>query len=282
MQRIETVEVDGRVVGFADLGRPDGTPVVWCHGGPGSRLEPLQAVRAAQAHGLRLIGIDRPGYGLSSPQPGRTIAGWTADATAVLERLGIDRFATIGVSTGGAYALALAAKLPERVLAVAVVCGLTDMAWAEARDGMPELGTVTVWNAPDRESALAAAAAVWGEDGTRQPVPERPLPPADLALLHDAEFLEAAMQSASGHWSFGVQGYTDDRRADGHGWAGLDVTKIRCPVVVVHGDADPFVPVAHAHHTAAVVPGAELRVLPDEGHLSVVRHAVPELARVLT
>src|SRR5262249_42952022 len=97
----------GRPVGFADYGIPDATAVLWCHGGPGSRLEPAYLRRAAGQAGLRIIGIDRPGYGLSAPQPGRTIAGWVPEALAVADHLGIGQFAAVGVSTGGAYALAL-------------------------------------------------------------------------------------------------------------------------------------------------------------------------------
>jgi pimeloyl-ACP methyl ester carboxylesterase len=71
--------VSGRTVGFADYGIPDATAVLWCHGGPGSRLEPAYLRRQASEAGLRIIGIDRPGYGLSTPQPGRTIAGWVPE-----------------------------------------------------------------------------------------------------------------------------------------------------------------------------------------------------------
>ena len=123
---------DGRTVGFADHGAADGTPVLWCHGGPGSRLEPLQVADAAVESGFRLIGIDRPGYGRSTPQPDRTIAGWIPEALTVMDSLDIDRFFTVGVSTGGAYALALAALEPDRVLGVVVCCALTDMRWEAA------------------------------------------------------------------------------------------------------------------------------------------------------
>src|SRR5262245_28219117 len=103
---------DGRTVGYADYGTPGQTAVVWCHGGPGSRFEPSFVAEDARRAGLRLIGIDRPGYGLSTPQPGRTIGGWVPDAMAVADHLGVDQFVTFGVSTGGAYALALAAASP--------------------------------------------------------------------------------------------------------------------------------------------------------------------------
>ena len=82
----------GRTVGFADYGIADATAVLWCHGGPGSRLEPAYLRRQASEAGLRIIGIDRPGYDLSTPQPGRTIAGWVPEALAVADHLGIGPF----------------------------------------------------------------------------------------------------------------------------------------------------------------------------------------------
>src|SRR5262245_66019522 len=103
-----TIARDGRLVGFADYGPADQVPVVWCHGGPGSRLEPLLLSEAASRAGMRIIGIDRPGYGRSTPQPGRTIGGWVPDALAVVDHLGVDGFMVVGGSTGGAYVLARA------------------------------------------------------------------------------------------------------------------------------------------------------------------------------
>ncbi len=130
---------DGRTVSFADYGTPDQTAVVWCHGGPGSRFEPEFCARSAVRAGLRLIAIDRPGYGRSTPKPGRTIGAWIPDALAVVDHLGIDRFVSVGVSTGGAYALALASRSP-RVTSAVACCALTDMRWAEGRAMVPQAG----------------------------------------------------------------------------------------------------------------------------------------------
>src|SRR5262245_63455026 len=123
----------GRAVGYADYGPADGFAVIDCHGGPGSRLAPRASVAEAVAAGLRPIGIDRPGYGLSTPSPGRTITDWVPDALAVADALGVERFAVVGSSTGGSYALALAATVPDRVAAVLLCCAMTDMAWPEGR-----------------------------------------------------------------------------------------------------------------------------------------------------
>ena len=108
---------DGRVLGVAEFGDASGTPVLWCHGGPGSRLEPMWLDGAAADAGLRLIGFDRPGYGLSEPKPDRSIVDVVVDMIEIADQLGIGEFATVGVSTGGVYALAAAALNPSELSA---------------------------------------------------------------------------------------------------------------------------------------------------------------------
>src|SRR5258708_7816370 len=124
---------DGRSVGFAEFGAENGAAVLWCHGGPGSRLEPVHLDASAAAAGVRIVGVDRPGYGLSTPLPGRTVSGWASDALAVADHLGMSEFVTVGVSTGGAYALAVAALAPGRVRGVVACCSMTDMRWQPGR-----------------------------------------------------------------------------------------------------------------------------------------------------
>lgn len=278
---------DGRVVGYATHGPAGGRPVVWCHGGPGSRLEPAVAGPEAAAAGITFVGIDRPGYGLSTLWPGRSIAGWVPDGLAVADALGLDTFAVVGVSTGGAYALALAALAPERVTAVVACCALTDMTWAEGRAMMPATAVRDLWDAPDRAAALAAAAEAFGEDGSRflanpggdgdddDDLPA--LPAADLAVLSDPAWLDRMAPCLAEMFASGVQGYCDDRIADGAGWVSFDPGAVRAPTTVLHGEADPIIPPAHARHTAAVVPGATLRLVPELGHLSIMSEIVPAL-----
>jgi pimeloyl-ACP methyl ester carboxylesterase len=268
---------DGRAVGFAEFGAPDGTPVLWCHGGPGSRLEPKAAGEAAREAGIRFIGIDRPGYGHSTAMPGRTIAGWVHDGLAVTSHLGIDRFLAVGVSTGGVYALALASMAPERVAGVVACCALTDMRWEEGKAMMRGPGTGDLWTAPDRETALQYAADLFGEDGSKmgQQLDGPGLAAADMAILTDPTWGAAWLEGMAAMFAQGVVGYADDRLADGPGWGTFDVSKVRCPVSVIHGAEDTIVPLAHARHTAEIVPGATLQVFPGEGHLSIIRHVLP-------
>jgi pimeloyl-ACP methyl ester carboxylesterase len=263
---------DGRIVGFADYGSPDRTAVVWCHGGPGSRLEPSIVAAAAARDGIRLIGIDRPGYGHSTPQPGRTIGGWVPDALAVADRLDIDRFLAFGVSTGGAYALALASR-SSRVIGAVACCAVSDMRWAEGK--AMNVCCHAFWNARDRDDACAIGVDTFGQHGERLLPPLGPIgaDAPDAALFATSDIQAVRRSSVPEMFANGVVGYVDDRLADGGGWETFDLTRIACPVVVLHGADDGMMPVANAHHTAAIVPGAALHVFEGLGHISVVPKA---------
>ena len=274
---------DGRRIGVAEFGDGYGTAVLWCHGGPGSRLEPAWLDAAAAEAQLRIIGIDRPGYGLSTPRPGRTIASVVADMLDVADQLSIDEFATVGVSTGGAYALALASLAPDRVLGVVACCSMTDMSWSPGRATMSPPHALAVWDAPDRDSAIAAATDAHGENGSKligagiAPA----LAPLDRQLFADPAWMGPTMDGFPQMFTFGLEGYADDRIADGPGWIDFDVARIRSPVIVLQGTEDKMVDVIHAQHTAAIVPGAELVLLDGHGHFSIEAHVIPSLSRLL-
>jgi pimeloyl-ACP methyl ester carboxylesterase len=275
---------DGRQIGYADYGAPGDTAVLWCHGGPGSRLEPEGLAADARAAGLRLVGIDRPGYGRSTVQPGRVIGGWVPEALAVADHLGARRFVAVGVSTGGAYSLALAAASP-RVQGVVACCALTDMRWPDGRRTMEKPGTGDLWAAPNREAALALATQIFGADGSKLLAPGgaiQELPPADLKLLSDPQWLAGMVGGLREMFAAGVQGYVDDRLADGPGWGTFDVRAIRCPVTVLHGGSDTVVPVAQARHTAELVPGAVLEIHDELGHFSIAAEVLGAVTRLLS
>src|SRR6185312_3853086 len=101
---------DGRTLACLELGDPSGPPVLYFHGYPGSRLEARVAAAAARRLGLRLLAVDRPGFGQSTFQTGRSIGAWAADVAALADRLALGRFSIVGVSGGGPYALACAAS----------------------------------------------------------------------------------------------------------------------------------------------------------------------------
>jgi pimeloyl-ACP methyl ester carboxylesterase len=274
---------DGRALGIAEFGDPEGTPVLWCHGGPGSRLEPLWLDDAAAAAGLRIVGFDRPGYGLSDPMPGRSIRDVVDDMVVIADALALDHFATVGCSTGGAYAIAAAALVPDRVLAVVACCSMTDMSWLPGRATMSQPHAHAVWGATDRDAAIAAAVEAHGENGSK--MLNGGMGPGlggfDHDVFADPAWMRAAMTGFAQMFTHGLQGYADDRIADGPGWIDFDVTQIVCPVCVLHGTDDKMVDVVHPRHTAELIPGAELNLVEGHGHFSIEALVVPELRRQL-
>jgi pimeloyl-ACP methyl ester carboxylesterase len=119
----ESVELnDGRRIGYAVYGATDGRPVMFFSGTPGSRLDARVggAGAVADQRGVRLVVVERPGYGLSDRKPGRRVVDWPDDVRQVADRLGLERFSAYGYSGGGPHALACAARLGDRVTAVAV------------------------------------------------------------------------------------------------------------------------------------------------------------------
>lgn len=274
---------DGRQVGVAEFGDPRGTVVLWCHGGPGSRLDPAWLATVAAEAGLRVIGVDRPGYGRSTPDPGRTIPSVVTDLVDVADQLSIDEFVTVGVSTGGAYALALAALAPHRVRGVVACCSMTDMSWAPGRATMSVPHAHAVWDAPDRDAAIAAAVDAHGDNGSKMlgGGMAAALTELDRELFADPTWMTPAMDGFSEMFTFGLEGYADDRIADGPGWVGFAVADIRCPVAVLHGTDDKMVDVRQAQYTAAIVPGAELILADGHGHFSVEALVIPTVTDLL-
>src|SRR6185312_14503973 len=134
---------DGRTLRVHDYGAADGPVLLAHHGTPSAANRARRERDSAAAKGLRLLAYDRPGYGGSTPAPGRSVADATADVAAILDALGVERFATYGASGGGPHALACAALLPDRCAAVATIAGVgptdaPDLDWL-AREGRERL-----------------------------------------------------------------------------------------------------------------------------------------------
>ncbi|MEP7022413.1 MAG: alpha/beta hydrolase [Actinomycetota bacterium] len=119
---------DGRSMGVAQWGDPGGTPVLSLHGTPGSRLRRPPNEEAVCQAGINLVTYDRPGYGVSDRAAGRRVVDCVGDVEAIVDALGISRFAVTGHSGGGPHALAVAARLPDRVAQAECVVGVAPTA----------------------------------------------------------------------------------------------------------------------------------------------------------
>jgi pimeloyl-ACP methyl ester carboxylesterase len=261
---------DGRLLGFAEYGDAAGAPLFVFHGTPGSRLMAAVAEDAARARGVRIIAPDRPGYGLSSAQPGRAFADWPDDVAALADALGIDRFGVVGVSGGGPHALACAWKIPERLGVVGTVSGVGPIGGAGS---LPSLDR-------DHHAALALARALpWlirpvvgvGRYAWRR-FPERMYrqiqafgPPSDRALLARPEVARSLIAGLQDGLRGGTAGAIAELRLFTRPW-GFPLEDIRIPVHLWHGSRDGLVPLAAARRLAAVIPDAGLEIIPDAGH----------------
>jgi pimeloyl-ACP methyl ester carboxylesterase len=273
---------DGRTLAVEIGGDPAGRPVLIHEGTPNSRLLYGPHERDAAQRGLRLIGYDRPGYGGSSPRPGRAVADCADDVRAICAALHVDRLAMWGISGGGPHVLACAALLPDLVTAVASLAGPAPYD-AEGLDffaGMGELNVddikmffsdpaaARVKMEADRETMLATSAG----DMVREL--ESLLTPTDAAVLTGglAEFLVGSMRDGLG---LGSEGWWEDNCLS-LPW-GFELADIRVPVLLMHGREDMFVPFGHGEWLARHIPGVEARLLDHDGHLTLFEHRIPEV-----
>lgn len=269
-------------LGILQCGDPLGKPLFYFHGFPGSRLEIQPADRAARISGIRLIGVDRPGYGRSGARPGRRLLDWPADIVRLADQLGLQRFSVLGVSGGGPYAAACAFKIPGRLAAVGICGGLApmdapadlaDMGWFN-RGGLTVAGCcpplvrpiliLIRWILRRRpEGALAFVARRAGDPDTG--ILRRP----DLFSVMRASFRESMRP--------GIQGAVDDLRIYSRPW-GFRIKDIRAGEVYLwHGEKDRLVPPQMGRKMAASMVDCRARFYPHEGHFSLVFHRMDEI-----
>ena len=271
------VEFDGRRLTVEDAGSPDGCPVLVHCGGGSRHLEPA-AVREAREHGLRLISYDRPGYGGSTPVPGRAVADCAPDVQAILNDLGISRIAVWGFSGGGPYALATAALLPDAVAAVCVLASLGPYGapGLDFLDGMADSyrEEVRIFF-EDRGAARAKFRAEAAEMYDRLSRPEEWLKVwGDRAGTDPAHDVQTAQYLADGFidgWTRGDEGWWDDWSAFLSPW-GFDLNVITAPVSLWHGLADQRCPPGHGRWLAGQIPGVIAHFPADDDHTNVERN----------
>jgi pimeloyl-ACP methyl ester carboxylesterase len=230
----------GRTLHGYDTGEPAGgarLTVIWHHGTPNVGPPPAPLFPAGDRLGVRWLAYDRPGYGGSTPRPGRTVGDAAADTAAIADARGANRFALLGHSGGGPHALAVAARRPDRAVAVAAVAGLAPFG-AEALDwfaGMAESGAASL-----RAAAAGRAAKERFEAENAEGDPE--FTPGDLAALAGpwSWFGPVVMAALAG----GRRPLIDDDLAYVAPW-GFDPAEVAAPVLLVHGGADRLVPAAH-------------------------------------
>jgi pimeloyl-ACP methyl ester carboxylesterase len=274
---------DGRTLEVHEEGDPAGLPVIFHHGTPMAGVAYQPHVELAREQGIRLIGYDRPGYAASTRAKGRRIANCVADVHAIADALGLERFATWGISGGGPHALACAALCDERLTATASLASVAPydadgLEWLEGmgEDNHVEFEKALAGEDPLRSFCEPAAEELKGADPEElAQLLESLLGPEDRAVL-TGRVAEYMIDCDRHGMSSSVDGWIDDDFAFMEPW-GFDVGEISTPVLLLHGDDDRFVPVSHGRWLAARIPGAEARIDATDGHLTLFERRMREV-----
>ena len=271
----ETIRLaDGRRLGVAYHGDPAGDPVFVCHGTPASRLGHDFTDAAARQRRLRIICLDRPGIGLSDPKPDRTVGGFADDVAAVADQLGHERFAVLGYSGGGPYALACGARLPDRVTVSVLMAGVGPLDRPGAREGLgkTDLQLVTMIERHPRRASLFLRLMVRGARISPKSAVKsfrKEVSAVDQAAIDEigpgmlAFFVEAFRQ--------GPAGPILDYKLWAEPWD-FALEDVAVPVHIWQGTDDNLVPMGHAEDMARRIPNSTLHPLPRTGHVSIQGH----------
>jgi len=269
---------DGRLLGYVECGDPSGRPVFCFDGWPSSRWGALLKDGEAHTVGVRLIGVDRPGMGLSSFKSQYRILNWPADVATLAASLGLDRWAVWGISGGAPFALACAHLLPEQVSACGVVSGVApiELALSSYSPAMrrrlalarrfPWLIHPLLWHATGRHYTkdLATGLAAF-EAGLEQAAgPDRAFQGDPGNILNVHMLREAFRQGMRG------PSYEGQLLVRDWGFRLEDVTHEH--VHLWHGELDTVAPPQGAHAVAERIPNCEATFFADEGHASAVVH----------
>ena len=266
-----TVGGDGdRYIAYREYGNPGGSPVVFLHGTPGSRLLGRLLDTAATERGVRVLAPDRPGYGQSPEWPDRTVRDAAQFVTAVADDVGVGTVGVIGFSGGAPHALATAATRPERVSRVDLVSGATPPAVTERTPPVQRLLHGLATRTPRALGGLLRGQA-WLADRLDPAFVVAQYADAETVTAETAAVVEADFREAFAHGSGGA---VTELRLAGTEWD-VDWKAVEPAVSVWHGADDTNVPVENARGLATALPESGLTVFENVDHLGALRRSVP-------
>jgi pimeloyl-ACP methyl ester carboxylesterase len=258
---------DSRSLAYATWGDPQGKPLFLFHGSPSSRLfRPSDSVTAS--HGVRLITVDRPGYGRSDFQEGRSLLDWPDDVAALADAMGLDTFTIVGHSSGGPYALACALVIASRIARVGLVSTVVPLddvpaAYIDLDDDDKELIDVA------RREPVEARRRIEESGRWLLEKPDAflqaPRPEPDRVLLDDPKVRSMFIQMIRESVRSGLAGYAWDGIIERNPW-GFSLQEIESEILVWHGDQDHYIPRAHIEQMASLLPDCRATFYPDEAH----------------
>jgi pimeloyl-ACP methyl ester carboxylesterase len=279
---------DRRDLAWIEVGDPGGIPVVALHGSPGRGADFAVYHATASKCGVRVIAVDRPGYGHSAYQPRRCLSDWPGDVTQLADHLGLERFGVIGHSAGGPHALACARFLPRRLLGCGILSGLAPQARTPMTQGMllsNRIQTALYRSWPPILDGVAVGMGLLAIPlvapmlrlARRQPEREvdrtmrQMLPECHAAVVSRPE-IHASLVAEAATFNCGtLRSSIQDMALCIRDW-GFELQDIETPIHIWHGELDRNVPVTHAHSEASAIPSATLHLCAGEGHWLLVDH----------
>jgi pimeloyl-ACP methyl ester carboxylesterase len=272
---------DGRMLGYAEYGAPEGMPVFYFHGFPSSRLDWkfFDCEDSVTELNARIVAADRPGCGLSDSQRGRRMLDWPDDVAELADVLQIHRFAVLGISGGGPYAAACAFGIPGRLTRTAIVCGMGPSDAPGMKDGIS-------WIIPGKPSLIRRFILMLTSMGVRRN-PDQFLSRSketfsepDRQLLDQPELAKVFVDGLQEAFRSGIGGASQDARLYTQPW-GFRLQEIDSEVHLWHGEQDDNVPVSVGHYVADAIPNCNARFYEKEGHLTLPHNRIGKILSTL-
>lgn len=279
---------DGRRLGYDEYGPSDGMPLFYFHGTPSSRVEfqLFANEEMLQSLNIRVIAPDRPGMGLSDYQPNRRFMDWTKDVIALADHLKLNRFAVLGYSGGGVYAVACARSIPERITKAGVVSGTAPFTRPGLTDTIPADNLrffAFSYEKPWLSRLFLNMMGVMSRLASKQVIANAltTLPEPDRKLVEsDPEFQKGFLGMIQEAVRKGPRGGQHDTRLMVTDWD-FNPQDIQIPVFWWHGEEDRNAPIAMAQYMAKAIPNAQAKYFANEGHLSLFKKNSEEIFRFL-
>jgi pimeloyl-ACP methyl ester carboxylesterase len=263
---------DGRKLGYATIGK--GNPIIYFHGTASSRLEAYLLKQLTKREKIKLVALDRPGYGLSTYKPRKNIQDINSDINFLADHLGIDKFGVLGWSGGGVFALAYLTCFPQRVTC-GVIAGTPDLPFdASTAHNTPFikyimkisfLGTLAMRNMRRQILKTNSTNAFLRSNHGKQML--HTCSNRDLAFFFDPVWMRLMYQSITEAFrqSNSIKTILEEHRLFLKPW-NLPSKNIGNKLHIWHGTEDKNCPIKNAHNITNRVKGSNLTVFPRHGH----------------
>jgi pimeloyl-ACP methyl ester carboxylesterase len=282
----QTIQLaDGRQLGYAELGQTDGFPVLYFHGGNGSRLESQWFKSAVEHHGIRLIAPDRPGFGLSDFQPNRTFLDWADDVKQLTDSLGIEMYSVFGLSGGAPHVLAVCTRLAEQINRAVIVSGVAPPNAPNRFKGMwfpiRLLFFFSRYVPFIKTLFLKQMGKFYSDRDMMEKRMLQALPQPDKDLIQKRpDILDIYVEDATESHRNGIQGDSWEWNLYVNDW-GLNISQIQTSIGLWYGKVDQNAPLTMGEYYAKALPNSTLHVVDNGGHFSTINNHIDDISQFL-